>query len=110
MAKRKLKTWVKATLIGGAVSVGILGFSSISFSNSDWVNTTLQSASKNFSEAGYNKKIELSKREIDGVITEDLTPFIEEQEEELLRLMEEYWQLKAQNYADDSQEIIKVKG
>jgi hypothetical protein len=90
------KKYVKYSIVGiGAVIV--FGFGALTGANSDWKTEVITEVSQKLGGAGYEKKAELLGKDGENVAVEmkaAINPAIVESQEELSRLLEEYYQMK----------------
>jgi hypothetical protein len=78
-------------------AVAVFGFGALTGANSDWKTEVITEASQKLNGKGYEKKAELVGRDGENVAAEmkaAINPAILESQEELSRLLEEYYQMK----------------
>ena len=77
-----------AFLIGGMFAGAKIG------ANTSWTNEVIAEANKQLGAAGYAKKEEILGRNMTDQMKESLNPKITEEQTELERMLEEYYQMK----------------
>jgi hypothetical protein len=104
------KKYIKYLTVGiGAVAV--FGFGALTGANSDWKTEVITEASQKLGGAGYETKAELIGRDGENVKAEmkaAINPAIIESQEELSRLLEEYYQMKIDGLTE-SEEFTKLE-
>lgn len=101
----KLKAIVLATTLVLILGVSTLFISTSTNANNDWTVQVLSNASSEIGATGYHLKEEIKTRSIAVEMGKTLDPVIEEQQAELERLLEEYYQLKLKNLLSSEQAI-----
>ena len=89
-------------LIGGMFAGAKIG------ANTSWTNEVIAEANKQIGAAGFAKKEELKNQDISGEMKLMLDPKIAEEQAELERLLEEYFQLKLAGL-EDTEEFRRVE-
>lgn len=91
--KNAKKTVIIVVVALAILSLGLFTGSKMG-ATSSWTNEIVTIAGQQINAAGFNKKEELKDKDIAGGIKEALDPKIAEEQAELERLLEEYYQLK----------------
>lgn len=102
-----MKKSIKIVSVGLVLGVMFVAGSFTQASN-DWVTTVIGEANRSIGQAGHQKKEEIINSDVTAQKQQAIQPAIDAEEEELQRLLEEYYQMKLQGLTE-TEEFQEIK-